>query len=262
MTTVQPPFGRHDHDSLQYHFRCGGLIGAARLFRTPTLQHASAWIWEAGTLTRLHDGQGPLGQSRDAALDVTDGAMAMRDGAEGVAIRLGGGIAIGLVPRRSWRWDDTISTVLHQPDMACTLTLGDRSLSGVGYCKRYAWTPAPRHWGYRFVQGWCDDGAALWTAEATFGTRKYDYFRLLEPGGALLEGGPEASRHRQDGVVCDVAGGVARVALEELAVWEAPLRSPGMDSLLRQRVCRLRIALPTGEREGLAINETCFGTLG
>jgi hypothetical protein len=262
MTRLHAPFGKAAHDSLQYHFRCGGLIGAARLFRTGTLDHASAWVWTGRALERLHDGRGPLHQQPGDALDVGDGALRVSEDAAGAVAVTGPGFRLGLRPRQVFRWGDTIATVLHAPDLACTFEFAGRRLEGIGYCKRYAWTPAPRHWGYRFVQGWLDDAAALWTAEATFGTAKYDYFRLLEPDGTLREGGPEASRHRQDAVVCDLPEGFARVALTELAVWEAPLVSGGMDSLLRQRVCALTVDLAGRRREGLGINETCFGTLG
>lgn len=262
MTAPQAPFGRHDHDSLQYHFRCGDLIGAARLFRTPTLDHASAWVWTGSELIRLHDGDGPLRQAPGERLAAGDGGLRMEETGAGVTVAVGGRLTLSLTPRTEYRWGDTISTVIHQPDMACRAAFDGRPMEGIGYCKRYAWTPAPHHWGYRFVQGWTDDGAALWTAEATFGTAKYDYFRLLEPDGRLHEGGPEASLHRQDRVRCDLPGGPALVSLSELAVWEAPLVSAGMDSLLRQRVCRLTVEQGPTRRAGLAINETCYGTLG
>ena len=263
--TLQKPFGHDDHDSLQYHFLCGDILGAARLFRTPTLDHASFWVFDGG-LRRIHDGAGALIQSPEPRLDVTDGAIRFSDGPEGVSVAVPGRVSLRLEPRHVCAWGDTISTVIHQPDMACELVLDGRALSGVGYCKRYAWTPAPRHWGYRFVQGWTADGAALWTAEATFGTEKYDYFRLLEPDGSLREGAPEGSRHRRDTAIAALGesggGGEARARLDEPAVWEAPLASTGMDSALRQGFCRLVLETPEGRREGSAINETCYGTLG
>ena len=131
--------------------------------------------------------------------------------------------------------------------MTVKLELDGRCHTGVGYCKRYSWTPAPRHWGYRFVQGFvyadADAGAtSVWTAEATFGNAKYDYFHLLPPHGetrAALDGG---SCHRQNAVYANTADGAVTLALEELAVWECPLQSAAMDSLLRQRVCRLTVA--------------------
>lgn len=80
-----------------------------------------------------------------------------------------------MTPRREFRWSDTISIVIHQPDMQVEMVLDGETHHGAGYCKRYGWTPSPAHWGYRFIQGFLDDAEiSIWTAEATFGTEKYD----------------------------------------------------------------------------------------
>lgn len=258
----QDPFGVEDHDSLQYHFRCGALLGAVRLFRTPTLASASLWVWKEGALLELHNSRSRIHQTSEHNLAVSDGSLRLSQDGEVVRITLGERLLIELEPKRTLRWSDTISTVIHQPDIACRLVFDGESHGGVGYCKRYSWTPAPHYWGYHFVQGWSDDGIALWTADATFGTKRYSYFCLLEPDGRLLTGDPERIRHWQDVVLCDLPEGEVRVCLRELAVWETPLISNRMDSLLRQRLCAFNVEKGGCERQGLAIHETCFGTLG
>ena len=262
----QEAFGGYAHDSLQYHFFCGPLVGAARLFRTPTLEHASLWIHDGAGLTEFAHSTGPLVQGAGDGLSTAAGGLSFAEDADGVAIRAeAAGVAIRLAVGRELRWDDTISTVVHQPDLACELSFRGQRLTGTGYCKRYCWTPAPRHWGYRFVQGHAGTGAdafMVWTAEATFGTAKYDYCKMLTADGTLHEADPAESCHRQDAVHARIGSAPLPLALEELAVWEAHLVSPAMDSLLRQRVCRLTATLDGRVQTGLAINETCYGTLG
>ena len=108
-------------------------------------------------------------------------------------------------------WSDTISTVVHQPHIECEIQIGGETHTGLGYCKRYAWTPAPRYWGYRFIQGFADAGALkLWTAEATFGEAKYDYFYLFLPDGSLVQADEGISCHRENAAFAKVAGQVVR----------------------------------------------------
>lgn len=261
---MQGPFGGYDHDSLQYHVFCDGLVGAARLFRSGSLEHASLWLCRDGLLEEIARGDGPLEAGPGPGLDTRAGGLAFTEDDAGITVAAPEhGVRMRLVPRQELRWSDTISDVIHQPDLDVTLTLDGAEHRGIGYCKRYSWTPAPRHWGYRFVQGFAGPPrTGVWTAEATFGTGKYDYFKLLDPTSTVREAGPAGSCHRQDAVHARVDGVPVALALEELAVWEAPLVSDRMDSLLRQRVCRLR--METGGRTllGHAINETCYGTLG
>lgn len=261
---MQTPFGGFDHDSLQYHVFCGPIVGAARLFRTASLEHASLWLWRDGRLEEIAASRGPFETGGGVGLSLGADGLAFREDPDGIRIEAGdGALRIRLAPRRELRWSDTISEVVHQPDLDVTLLIDGAEHRGIGYCKRYSWTPAPRHWGYRFVQGYAGaPPTAFWTAEATFGLGKYDYFKALGPDGALREAAPAESCHRQDAAHARLGGEPVALELEELAVWEAPLVSGAMDSLLRQRVCRLTARIGGVAHDGFAINETCYGTLG
>ncbi len=263
--TPQSPFGGFDHDSLQYHFFCGDIVGACRLFRTNTLDHASVWVFKNGDLRQIATSDRIL--ARDPkGLDADAGAVSFREADGRILVEAVDGASrfrVDLRPRREIAWGDTIDRVVHQPDIAVALELDDARFDGVGYCKRYSWTPAPRHWGYRFVQGFADGGeTSIWTAEATFGLNKYDYFRILTADGSLIDAVAESSRHRQNAVFAETERGPFELTLEELAAWDAPLRSERMDSLLRQRVCRFEARHAGRALSGFAINETCYGTLG
>ncbi len=256
------PFGGNDHDSLQYHLFCGDVVCGARIFRTRTLDHSSAWIYDGRELREVFNSSERL-TARDARGETMEGeGVSFAPGR--LAFSVGGGeLVVRFEVRTELSWPDRISTVIHQPDLACEIAFEGQSLSGIGYCKRYTWTPIPHHWGYRFVQGFTSDhGTKLWTAEATFGESKYDYFNIIRPDGTRQIAGEQDSGHRQNAAFARIAGERITARLTKLGRWEAPLVSTGMDSLLRQRVCRLTLESAAGCESGLAINETCYGTLG
>ncbi len=264
----QHAFGDFDHDSVQYHFYCGDIMGAGRLFSTRTLEHGSLWIFDGAQYHELQSVTGKFHDRSDRAFEADIGQISLRQNGSTITIHLEGmngkdDFKVVLTPATELRWSDTISQVIHQPDMAVELHWNGQVHDGIGYCKRYSWTPAPNYWGYRFIQGFLDDGAiSIWTAEATFGTGKYDYFRMLMPDGDVITTPDDISCHRLNGAFAKTSIGPVNIQLEELCVWQAPLRSERMDSLLRQRACRMTVTTDNWQKHGLAINETCYGTLG
>ena len=50
--------------------------------------------------------------------------------------------------------------------------------------------------------------------------------------------------------------------LKEIGIWDTPLKSDDMDSLMTQRFCRSTIHHGDSTESGYAVNELCFGTLG
>jgi len=262
--TMQTPFGLVDHDSYQLHVFCDGLVMGSRVFKTPTLYHASAWLWREGQdVVEVANDEGGMTQSDAGHLDISGAALGISAGPDGGRWAVGDDLVVDFRPQTEFRWPDTRSEVVHQPDMQVTLTVDGESHSGIGYTKRYGWTPAPRHWGYRFIQGYADDRRInLWTAEATFGEAQYDYFKILRPDGRLAEAGRWDSCHRDEGARGIIDGEEVRVTMEELGRWEAPLRSAAMDSLMRQRVVRLNVETDAASHTGIAINESCYGSLG
>lgn len=265
---MQPPFGGFDHDSIQYHAFCGDLVCAARIFQTRSLVHTSAWLYDGtGVRTLLTSRERPR-QSGSDHFEVTASGIEMRADDKAATLRLtpddgGNGLELHFAVRSEVTWNDTISTVIHQPNLECRVTFAGTTYHGIGYSKRYTWTPCPHHWGYRFIQGYSNDGAInLWTAEATFGEHKYDYFKMMLPDGSVREAAPPDSCHRINAAFARVGGDDIAVEIEEIGRWEANLTSPAMDSLLRQRMCSLRVVKNGATHDGYAINETCYGTLG
>lgn len=265
--SAQSCFGGFDHDSLQYHFFCGEIIGACRLFHANSLRHASLWIFDGKTYRELQSNNGGYQENASDRLMVRMDGLTFASEGEDIVIAFDDGganpVVIRMQPRREITWGDTISSVIHQPDMGVELTLDGKNTKGIGYCKRYAWTPAPRHWGYRFIQGFVDDGqTSVWTAEATFGLGKYDYFKIMNQHGEILTTPDDVSCHRLNGAYGLTSEGPVWITIDPLATWDALLESGGMSSRMRQRACRMTVRAEAWEKQGFAINETCYGTLG
>lgn len=264
----QYAFGDFDHDSLQYHFYCDELVGAGRLFSTRTLEHGSIWLFDGSQFHELKNVTGKFDHASQETLDVEMEGLRFFQKDTEIRITYEGedgssGIEIRLRPDADIQWNDTISNVIHQPNMDVELRWNGKTRYGTGYCKRYSWSPAPNHWGYRFIQGFLDGGEiSIWTAEATFGTGKYDYFKMRMPDGEVITTPKDISCHRQNGAFAQSSIGLVEIQLEERALWQVPLRSDAMDSLLRQRACKMTVRTNQWEKQGFAINETCYGTLG
>ena len=264
-----PAFGFYEHDSLQYHFFSDNIVFSLRLFHTKTLDHASAWLYDGKKLTEVYRSNSQLKQTPGDSINFDSNGMKISTNQNTTSISIIDGIIDGTVLKLSLniqkelKWPDTISTVIHHPNLAGSLSINGETHNGVGYCKRYSWTPAPHFWGYRFIQGSCNNGTLnIWTAEATFGTTKYDYFKFINQDGEIFEASPSMSCHRQDGAYAFIGNDQVSATLLELDEWSTSLCSTGMDSLLRQRCCKLTLKIGLKTFNGMAINETCYGTLG
>lgn len=263
----QPPYPTGSHDSIQYHFFCDEKLFAARIFRTESLEHHSAWLFD-GSARTVVSSEAKINQRASDHLDVSADTMVAVAGEKNGRIAIRGNnsedsfeaeFSIG----RTFRWSDTLEEVMHQPNLACTVRYRGKTLSGIGYSKRYSWAHPPRYWGYRFLQGFVDGGAtSIWTADAIFGTNKYDYFKVLGSDGALFEVPNSECAHKQDTAFGYKDGVRHQTRFEELGSWDQILRSSKMDSHLRQRYGRVRYFDGKSERMGVALTEYCFGTLG
>lgn len=264
----QQSFGGYDHDSLQYHFFCGEIVGGCRLFHTNSMQHASLWIFDGENYRALQSTNGSYDENATDRLAVRMDGLTFAAQGEDITIEFKDGgkgetVTVRLKPVREITWSDTISTVVHQPVMDVELLLDGKTIRGVGYCKRYTWTPAPQHWGYRFIQGFVDEGqTSIWTAEATFGLGKYDYFKIMRPDGEVLTTPDDVSCHRKNSAFGLTSEGPVWITIEPLSTWDVLLDSGAMSSRMQQRACRMIVRSDTWEKQGFAINETCYGTLG
>ena len=149
----------------------------------------------------------PTSASAIAALrraQVSDGAST---GRPELRLRADEGHAFGWIPAGADVSSD--GPVIHRPQMTARVaSWRGEEVSGYGYSKRY-YAVYPRHNGWRFIHGVSgphlsgvvDSGAGsgaapvapspdsptppsiVWTADATFGDYKYNYFKLLAPEG-------------------------------------------------------------------------------
>lgn len=266
------PYQTVGHDSIQYHVFAEGLIFAARIFRTDSLEHHSAWIYD-GHVREVISSSAPFTQSDSPFLDVAAPSMRIvANENEGQLTVRGENIAdsfeLRFKVRHRYQWsydaEATGEHVLHLPDLDCEVAYQGRTLRGTGYHKRYHWRTPPRYWGYRFLHSVMDDGiAVVWTADAMFGTRKYDYFKVLDlTTGHLLEAAPETCAHKQNLIFGEIGTEKHRVEFVEAGAWNTVLRSSAMDSHMQQRAGRIRYMAGPLRLSGTAITEYCFGTLG
>ncbi|MDX2266315.1 MAG: hypothetical protein NW215_15245 [Hyphomicrobiales bacterium] len=259
------------HDSIQYHAFCDGKVFAVRIFRTDTLEHHSAWIYDNG-IREVVSSVAPILQSGAPYLDVScptlmisapgDGCLSVRAGQAGDEFD----IEFKCKASFEWRYDavERQESVLHQPNLDCRIRYQGREFAGVGYHKRYYWKNPPRYWGYRFLHGVLeDDGTVIWTADAVFGVNKYDYFKILNGAtGELLEADPNTCAHKAEAMFGVIGAERHEVKFTAEAVWEKRLLSSGMDSHMRQCAGAFTHNSAGVTRRGAALTEYCFGTLG
>lgn len=172
--------------------------------------------------------------------------------------------------------------VIHRPTMTASVAQW-RGVAhhGYGYSKRYHGI-YPRHNGWRFIHGvTTPDGATpdpitplapphvLWTADATFGDDKYNYFKLLptelHASGALLESASTDTYQQQDAAFGLIGGERVTASLREVAKWHTIIgggAAGAMESKMENRLCELTLQVGTQPpTKGIAYNERVFGTL-
>jgi hypothetical protein len=266
------PYQTTGHDSIQYHVFADGLIFAARVFRTDTLEHYSAWIHDS-SVREVLSSSAPLTQGTSLLLDVSAPMLRIRatehEGIVSVQTgRIEDSFEIRFKVRHTFQWTYDAETkgeyVLHLPDLDCEVTYRGRTLRGTGYHKRYYWRTPPQYWGYRFLHSVIESGSAVvWTADAMFGTSKYDYFKVLDPEtGNLLEAAADSCAHKQNLMFGEIGTDRHRIEFVEAGAWNTILKSPVMDSHMQQRAGRIVYTAGGLTLTGPAITEYCFGTLG
>ncbi len=265
----QPAFGLASHDSVQYHFFCPKLFFSIRFFRSASVEHHSAWLYD-GAMSELFNTAEPMKQSGESHLDVASSAMELSASrGQGVLrVKSGGGAILEakFTTADSFSWADPFASAdeksIYQPNLDGSIRYGDRLYQGIGFAKRY-WGEYPRYWGYRWLQAvTADHGLTLWSADATFGFTKYDYFYALPRDRELLAAEPTDSYHKVSGVYGTIGKTRYRAGLKEIASWETRLVSDSMDSGMRQRYCALTLTRNQKTEKGIAFTEWCVGTVG
>jgi len=262
------------HDSLQYHFFFPGIFVAGRVFRTQTLEHHSAWMYDISEnkMTELFATESEnMVQRAGADLDLESSHLLIKDTPDAGKFNLrGAGIDIDFRQNTVIQWlpsGQTQDNVIHRPDLRATAKINGKVLEGTGYSKRY-YGLYPRFWGYRFYHGVTTDvvdGAShFWTADAAFGDNKYNYWKVLGPDGSI-QSAETADTWQQDTSAYALIGGQTHeIRAKPLCTWDCVIGGPGktMESKMQNRYCEVELISGDTTRRGIAYNERCYGTLG
>ncbi|MBB3064526.1 hypothetical protein [Limibacillus halophilus] len=265
----RPAFRFINNVGLQYHFFAAGRMFSVRLAcRAPKLSVMAGWIYDGG-VREICKSDKPWTQSDSPYLDINGDVIDIRDenGEIVVEARAANGedgfIARGK-PIHSLSWMDTFSEnndeVLHLPDITGTVEFRGTTYPAKGYCKHVEWTYAPRYTGYRFLHGLIDNGEiAVWSADAVFAYKKYDYFKMVEKDGSITVADEERSSHKQNTVYAKIGERDVRVEFEELGMWELPLIGDGSDMVIMQRYGNITFIENGVKKTGVAMTEYGFG---
>ena len=137
----------------------------------------------------------------------------------------------------------------------------------IGYCKIYQGN-YPKFWGYHFVHAFFPDYGIVWSADATFGEEKYNYFKLLktsqEGEQTFLQG--ENSYHRKTSAHCSIENQTYHLNFgsETWGSWSGIKRhkTSTMESNLRLKYKPAILEIDNQEvSKGVCIKESCFGTI-
>ena len=170
--------------------------------------------------------------------------------------------------------------VIHRPAMAGSIAQWrGAEQQGYGYSKRYAAIYA-RYNAWRFIHGVATPAgdstfgaptppSIVWTADATFGDDKYNYYKLLpaerHAAGELTESVSSDTYNQADAGYATIAGVRHSASLEEVAKWHTIINdgsAGSMEAKYENRLCKLTLrAGDAPPLTGLAYNERYMGTL-
>ena len=260
-------FGICNHESIQYNFFAEDFFFSVRVIETRSLKHQSVWVYDGGIVELLNEAE-PMERIGDKHLEIkTPRFHLASDDAQG-SISVGSGsskpeleIKFTTPVASSWGSPGT-GAGLHQPLIQGDIAYGGKTYKGVGYCKRYWFEEDLGYMAWRFIAGELGGGRAmLWTADATFGHSKYDYFKIATPDGTIVAADNTHTHHRDNAAFGTIDGTPYEARIEEIAEWSTRLRNEDMDLKLRKRFCRLTLRHDGTEKSGYALNETGYGSI-
>lgn len=251
--------------SEQYHFFLeDGSLLALRYFKIETIEHYSAWWSNTKGESRelLNTCEHPRSQQH-ILIKKTDGT--------GIISLPEANIEVQFQVAEEFTWDvlaeENHRAVIHQPKLLSTVRFGDKTEKAVGYCKIYQGN-YPKFWGYHFVHAFFPNFGIIWSADATFGQEKYNYFKLLNTEQTdkevLLAG--EDSYHRQTSAHARINNKLYHLKFNENALgnWSSILRNN--TSTMKSKLCLdyKQATLQIEDKEvikGICLKESCFGTI-
>jgi hypothetical protein len=260
-------FGLGVHDSTQYNFFAEDKFFSVRVVETLTTKHYSAWLYDNGVVEVVNSADA-MERIGSAELNLKAPQFELRaDDERGSTVALSGRsnpvFEIDFTTPIAVKWGfPGQGYVIHQPLIQADISYGGQAYKGIGYCKRAWYDERIGYWGWRFVEGAFGGGRSMvWTADATFGHSKYDYFRIARAEGTVEAAENIDSRHRDDAAYGEIDGTSYEVRIAELGTWQTQLAGERMDTKLRQRFCEMTVTHDGEVEVGYALNETGIGTV-
>lgn len=248
----------------QYHFFLeDGSLLALRHFKTETFEHYSAW-WS----DTQGNSQELINTSEQRASEPH--ISIKKDNQTGTICLPEANLEIQFEVVTQFTWgvpgEDNQRTVIHQPQLRCTVHTDNGTQKAEGYCKIYEGN-YPRFWGYHFIYAFFPDYGIIWSADATFGEEKYNYFKLLNRNPTekqiLLHG--EESYHRKNSAHACIQNQTYHLNFDKpFAVWSSILRNQTsrMESNLSLEYKEAILTIDDQEvSKGVCLKESCFGTI-
>ena len=255
------------HESCQYNFFCDDKFFCVRLMEIRDFRHQSAWVYD-GEVRELLNSADVIERVGDDHLKIETPRFVMESNAAQGSVTA---IAESGSPALEMRWTIPISTVwgapgdatgMHQPLLRGEVTYEGHTYTGPGYCKRFRFFLDAEYFDWRFIEGAFDDAEGMvWTADATFGLNSYNYFKVAYADGTILTADNEHVHHRDNIAYANIDARPFESEVEEIGLWETKLIGRNMDTLLRQRFCKLTVRYDGEDHRGYALHESGGGTM-
>ena len=255
------------HESCQYNFFCDDKFFCVRLMEIRDFLHQSAWVYD-GEVHELLNAGDVIERDGDDHLKISTSRFLMEsDDLRGwvTVLAESGSAALEM------KWTIPIATVwgapgdaigMHQPLLEGEVTYKGQTYTGPGYCKRFRFYLDPEYFSWRFIEGAFDSADGMvWTADAFFGLNSYDYFKVAYADGTILSADDQHTHHRDNIAYGNIDGRTFQAEVEEIGQWQTRLLGENMETLLRQRYCKLVVRDDGREHKGYALHETGGGTM-
>ncbi|EER09088.1 hypothetical protein Pmar_PMAR021738 [Perkinsus marinus ATCC 50983] len=170
-----------------------------------------------------------------------------------------------------WEVTGQEEKVIHRPFLRGDVVINDEHILMHGYSKRYYGPSYGPVWGYRFIHTMLKDESTgkvegvLWTADATFGKNKYNYWKLLNLDSGKVDSIPGEFTFHQQRMACSLCEGkMKKLTVNASVVHEWTLKGSNMLSEMSEAFGVAELTDSTGQvlASGPAFNEICYGSLG
>ena len=261
--------GMGSHDGTQYNFFLEDKVFSVRLIEIRGLYHHSAWLYDDG-IEEVVNGDTPMDKTGDKHLNVENERFKIHSDDESGAMSVYSDdselvFQIDFTTPLTFDWGTPLgAAVIHQPLIHANVSYQGTTYESIGYCKRYWFYEDTDFLAWRFIEGEVGGGQYMvWTADGNFGGdyNKYDYFKIANPNGNIVQSADNESYHRDNGAFATIDDVKYELEIEGLGTWSTILRGDETFLKLRQRFCKLKVMHDGKIEAGYAINETGVGAL-